>query len=156
LTLGAIGGEQRLDCNVVGDAVNLASRVEGLTKMYGATCLVTDATVARLSDPARYAMRELDRVLVVGRTAPVVIHELLDLDPAERREAKLRAAADFQCGLASYRKGDFRVAVSAFNRCLKVCAEDRAATLYMQRCTVLAGGEPAGSWDGTTVLDRKQ
>lgn len=156
LTLGAIGGEQRLDCNVVGDAVNLASRVEGLTKMYGATCLVTDATVARLSDPARYAMRELDRVLVVGRTAPVVIHELLDLDPAERREAKLRAAVDFQCGLASYRKGDFRVAVSAFNRCLKVCAEDRAATLYMQRCTVLAGGEPAGSWDGTTVLDRKQ
>ena len=89
LMLGAIGGEQRLDGNVVGDAVNLASRVEGLTKLYGATCVVTDATVARLSEPARYALRELDRVVVVGRTTPVVIYELLDLDPrgTARRQA---------------------------------------------------------------------
>src|SRR6185369_17154008 len=122
-----------LDCNVVGDAVNLASRVEGLTKMYGATCVVTDATVARLSDRTRHATRELDRVQVVGRTTPVVIHELLDLDPAERLKEKLGAAADFHSGLASYRKGEFRGAVAAFDRCLKACADDGAATLYVQR-----------------------
>jgi class 3 adenylate cyclase len=156
LMLGAIGGERRLDCNVVGDAVNLASRVEGLTKIYGATCVVTDATVARLSGPARYSMRELDRVLVVGRTSPVVIHELLDLEPANRREAKLDAAADFQCGLASYRKGDFKDAVAAFGRCLKACPDDRAAALYVRRCTELSRETPAEGWDGITVLDRKQ
>lgn len=156
LMLGAIGGDQRLDGNVVGDAVNLASRVEGLTKLYGATCVVTDATVARLSEPARYSLRELDRVVVVGRTTPVVIYELLDLDPAPEREAKLAAAADFQCGMASYRDGDFGAAGAAFTRCLKACADDRAATLYVQRCSELAQGTPAGGWHGITVLDRKQ
>jgi class 3 adenylate cyclase len=156
LMLGAIGGKQRLDGNVVGDAVNLASRVEGLTKLYGATCVVTDATVARLSEPVRHSLRELDRVLVVGRTTPVVIYELLDLDPADQREAKLAAAADFQCGMASYREGDFRAAVAAFIRCLNACRADRAATLYVQRCVELAQGTPAGGWHGITVLDRKQ
>jgi class 3 adenylate cyclase len=154
--LGAIGGQRRLDGNVVGDAVNLASRVEGLTKLYGATCVVTDATVARLSEPARYSLRELDRVVVVGRTAPVVIHELLDLDSVDRREAKLATTADFQCGMASYRDGDFAAAVVAFNRCLKACVDDRAATLYVQRCTELALVAPVGGWHGITVLDRKQ
>lgn len=156
LMLGAIGGDQRLDGNVVGDAVNLASRVEGLTKLYGATCVVTDATVARLSEPARHSLRELDRVVVVGRTTPVVIYELLDLDPAAQREAKLAATADFQCGMASYRDGNFRDAAAAFVRCLKVCADDRATTLYVQRCTELAQVAPAGGWHGITVLDHKR
>jgi len=155
LTLGAIGGEQRLDCNVVGDAVNLASRVEGLTKLYGAMGLVTDATIARLSEPGRYAMRELDRVLVVGRTTPVVLHELLDLDSADRRESKRSAIADFRCGLAAYRDGDFKAAIPAFARCLEACADDRTAALYVQRCTELDEALPAGGWQGITVLDRK-
>jgi two-component system sensor histidine kinase ChiS len=88
LMLGAIGGEKRLDGNVVGDAVNLASRVEGLTKLYGATCVVTDATVARLSEPERHWLRELDRVVVIGRTTPVSIYELMDLDTSARLRAK--------------------------------------------------------------------
>jgi class 3 adenylate cyclase len=154
--LGAIGGERRLDGNVVGDAVNLASRVEGLTKLYGATCVVTDATVTRLSEPARYSLRELDRVVVVGRTTPVVIHELLDLDAVDRREAKLATGTDFQSAIASYRAGDFAAAVAAFKRCLVACADDRAAMLYVQRCTELAQGIPAGGWHGITVLDSKQ
>ena len=156
LMLGAIGGGQRLDGNVVGDAVNLASRVESLTKLYGATCVVTDATVVRLSEPARYSLRELDRVVVVGRTTPVEIYELLDLEPAVEREAKLAAAADFQCGIVSYRRGDFRCAITAFTRCLNACAADRAATLYVQRCTELDQGTPPGGWHGITVLDSKQ
>lgn len=156
LMLGAIGGEQRLDSNVVGDAVNLASRVEGLTKLYGATCVVTDATVSKLIEPARYALRELDRVVVVGRTTPVRIYELLDLAPADQCKAKLATAADFQCGMAWYRDGDFGAAAAAFARCLKACADDRAATLYVQRCAELAQNTPTDGWHGITVLDRKQ
>lgn len=156
LMLGAIGGEKRLDGNVVGDAVNLASRVEGLTKLYGAMCVVTDATVAGLSEPGRYSLRELDRVVVIGRTTPVVIYELMDLDTAARLQAKGASAEDFQCGVASYRAGDFAAAVTAFNRCLENCADDHAALLYVQRCTELALNPPGSGWQGITVLDRKQ
>jgi class 3 adenylate cyclase len=156
LMLGAIGGEQRLDCNVVGDAVNLASRVEGLTKMYGTTCLISDATVDRLSEPRCHALRELDRVLVVGRTTPVVIHELIDLDLADRRDAKVGAMADFQTGLSSYRQGDFAAAKARFERCLERCADDGPARLYVQRCTEFAQQPPSAAWRGITVIDKKQ
>jgi class 3 adenylate cyclase len=156
LMLGAIGGDQRLDGNVVGDAVNLASRVEGLTKLYGAACVVTDATVSRLSEPKRHSLRELDRVQVVGRSTPAVIYELLDLDAAAQREAKLAASADFQCGMASYREGDFSAAATSFMRCVQTCRDDLAAALYVQRCAELAQAGPARYWSGITVLDRKQ
>ena len=156
LMLGAIGGEKRLDGNVIGDAVNLASRVEGLTKLYGATCLVTDATVARFAEPGRYSLRELDRVVVVGRSTSVVIYELLDLDPPDRRAAKLATGAHFERGVMLYRDGDFKGAGLAFARCLEACGDDRAATLYVQRCTEMTESPPPDRWRGITVLDRKQ
>ncbi|TGQ38569.1 adenylate/guanylate cyclase domain-containing protein [Mesorhizobium sp. M00.F.Ca.ET.216.01.1.1] len=155
LMLGAIGGEQRLNGNVVGDAVNLASRVEGLTKLYGAVCVLTDATVRRLSHSACSFLRELDRVVVVGRTTPVTIYELMDLDPPALRGGKLDAAKEFQRGLGLYRDGVFAAAVDAFTRCLKVCPNDHAATLYVKRCCELMQSPQVSGWQGITVLDRK-
>ena len=71
LLLGAIGSDKRLDSNVVGDAANLASRVESMTKVYGVKVLISGSTHAALSRPADFTLRELDRVIVAGKTEPV-------------------------------------------------------------------------------------
>lgn len=155
LLLGAIGSEERLDSNVVGDAPNLASRVESMTKVYGAKVLISGNTYAHLSRPAEFTLRELDRVIVAGKTEPVVIHELLDVDSAELREQKAECAARFAEGLYCYRAGKFRDARLLFAECLVKAPLDDAAALYIGRCAELLAHPPAGVWDGTTVIPGK-
>lgn len=155
LLLGAIGSDKRLDSNVVGDAANLASRVESMTKVYGVKVLIAGSTHASLSRPADFTLRELDRVIVAGRTEPVVIYELLDVDSEELREQKLRSANSFAKGLRCYRAGEFRDARLLFADCLVKAPLDEAAALYIGRCVELIARPPAGVWDGTTVLTGK-
>ena len=88
LMLGAIGSADRLDVNVVGDTVNLTARTEGLNKIFGSACMVTGLTVEKLAHPERFSLRELDRVVVSGRSDPVVVYELLDCDPPATRQLK--------------------------------------------------------------------
>ena len=155
LLLGAIGSDKRLDSNVVGDAANLASRVEGMTKVYGVKVLISGSTHAALSRPAEFTLRELDRVIVAGKTEPVVIYELLDVDSEELREQKLRSADRFAEGLRCYRAGEFRDARLLFADCLVKAPLDETAALYIGRCVELIARPPAGVWDGTTVLTGK-
>ncbi|MGI9317051.1 MAG: adenylate/guanylate cyclase domain-containing protein [bacterium] len=155
LLLGAIGSNKRLDSNVVGDAPNLASRVEGMTKVYGARVLISDSTHAHLSNSSEFSFRELDRVIVAGKTEPVVVFELLDVEPEDLREQKLHSAERFAQGLLCYRAGEFRDARLLFADCLVKAPLDEAAALYIGRCVELIAQPPAGVWDGTTVLSRK-
>ena len=155
LLLGAIGSTKRLDSNVVGDAPNLASRVEGMTKVYGARVLISGSTHAHLSRLSEFTLRELDRVIVAGKTEPVEVYELLDVDSEELREQKARSAARFAQGLLCYRAGEFRDARLIFADCLVKAPLDEAAALYIGRCVELITRPPAGVWDGTTVLSGK-
>ncbi len=155
LLLGAIGSNKRLDSNVVGDAPNLASRIEGMTKVYGAKVLISGSTHCDLSRPEEFTLRELDRVIVAGKTEPVVIHELLDVDSEELREQKTRSADCFAQGLRCYRAGEFRDARLLFAECLVKAPLDEAAALFVGRCVELIARPPAGVWDGTTVLSSK-
>ena len=82
LMLGTIGEAERMDGTVIADAVNVASRVEGLTKYFGAPILVTESVYAALSDPSRYAMRYLGRVPVKGKLNEIGIYEVLDAETA--------------------------------------------------------------------------
>jgi class 3 adenylate cyclase len=105
LMLGTIGGADRLSCTVVGDPVNLASRVESMTKLYGVRLLVTEHTRARLAEPASLAMREIDRVQAKGKREPVVLFEVLDGCPFAERETKLASREAFAAALEAYRAG---------------------------------------------------
>ena len=155
LMLGAIGGMERMDVNVVGDAVNLTARTEGLTKLFGANCILTEFAVQRLKEPERFALRELDRAIVSGRSDSVRIYELIDCDDADVRQSKLLSAPSFARGLDLYRNGDFAKAIGAFVEVLGSVGGDSAAGLYIQRCAELVSNPPKRRWDGVTVIDRK-
>jgi len=155
LLLGAVGSKKRLDTNVVGDAANLSSRVEGMTKVYGAKVLISGSTYSQLIDPSNFTFRELDRVIVAGKTEPVLVYELLDVDSETLREQKRESAQLFAEGLHCYRTGNFQGARLLFANCLVQAPLDEAAALYISRCAKLISRPPAGVWDGTTVLFAK-
>jgi len=134
LILGTIGGQERLDSGVVGDAVNLAARVESMTKLYGVSLLISEHTVARLSSPERFALRELDRVVPKGRTQSASIFEVLDVLPEATRALRIASRADFARGLSAFREARFDEAQQAFAACALADPTDAAAQLYLTRC----------------------
>lgn len=155
LMLGAIGGGQRLDSNVVGDAANLSARMESLTKMFGSQVLFTHHTKERLKDPAQFEIRELDRVVVVGRETAVTVYELMDVDAPELKAQKQQVHAQFERGLEHYRAGDFVAASKRFEACAALAPDDRAAALYVERCRSLEETQTPEDWQGLTVLGQK-
>ncbi|MEZ4392167.1 MAG: AAA family ATPase [Polyangiales bacterium] len=154
LTLGTIGGPQRIKCGVIGDCVNLAARIESLTKRYGAGVLIGDRTLSQLPEGA-FTTREVDRVRVVGRLAPVTLIEVLDADPEPLRAAKLRCGSDWAEALARYRDGELTAARDAFRRCLDAAPDDGAAALRLQRCEAHLAAPPQGPWTGVEELVEK-
>lgn len=134
LMLGTVGGKNRMDGTVIADAVNLASRTEGLTKTYGCALLITEKTYQGLADPEQYKIRVIDRVKVKGKTEAVTVYEIFDADSPALRELKLLTLADFEEGFSAYHRQDMLAAEQAFSRVLALNAEDRAAQVYLERC----------------------
>ena len=152
LMLGTIGGKDRLACTVIGDPANLASRVEGMTKLYHANLLVTESTVAALRAAERPSLREIDRVRAKGKREPITIFEVLDGDASALAEAKRRRHSTFQEAVQAYRRGDFDAAKTAFSTCERDTPSDGAAALYVERCARMLAQGPPSDWDGVTSL----
>jgi class 3 adenylate cyclase len=154
LTLGTIGGPQRIKCGVIGDCVNLAARIESLTKRYGAGLIVGERTHALLP-PEAFLTRELDRVRVVGRLAPVTLYEVLDADDDVLRDAKRDALSEWATAVQSWRAGDVAEAAVHFRRCRDAAPDDAAAALRLARCERALREGPTAPWSDVEDLLEK-
>ncbi|MCL1467532.1 adenylate/guanylate cyclase domain-containing response regulator [Argonema galeatum] len=134
LMLGTIGESERMESTVISDAVNLASRMEGLTKFYGAGIVITRQTVSYLDNSEKYKYRFLDRVKVKGKQAPVSVFEIYEAEPESLASLKTQTKTDFEQGIVLYYQQKYAQAQQLFERVLQVNEQDNAARLYWKRC----------------------
>lgn len=132
LMLGTVGGQSRMDSTVISDAVNLASRVENLTKEYGVSMLITQHTFIELND--FYDLRLIDRVTVKGKSQMVTVYEVFAADPPELRQKKVETKTLFEQALVLYNSDRCVEATRFFSGCLQINPTDNVAQIYMQRC----------------------
>ncbi len=148
--LGTLGEGQRMDSSVVSDAVNIASRIESLTKRYGVGILISENTFGSLSDPTRYLARIIDRVTFKGITKSVVIHEIFDADPADVKEAKQATRTKFDEAIVLYHSNQFTAAQKMFREIYALSPKDRIVQHYLKRR--LVSGKNDGENEGESIL----
>jgi adenylate cyclase len=151
MTVGNMGSKMRFDYTVMGDSVNLGSRLEGTNKEYGTHIIISEFTYAQVKD--QMLCRELGSVRVKGKKLPVKIYELLGTrEDAPRLEAFL---ASFNEGLASYKAMRWDEAIASFQKSLEMKPGDPPAAMYIERCNDLKVNPPEGEWDGVFTMTRK-
>jgi class 3 adenylate cyclase len=134
LMLGTIGERHRMDGTVISDAVNLAARIESLTKEYGTPLLISEYTWRQLADREAYEIRPIDVVVVKGKSRPVTIFEVYQADPPAQRAAKGRTRELLQSGVAALAERDAATARRCFSQCLELAPEDPAAANLLRNC----------------------
>jgi class 3 adenylate cyclase/HAMP domain-containing protein len=154
LVLGTVGSPQRLNTTVVGDTVNLASRLESLTAHYRVGILVSEAVHSRLSDRDAHCAREIASVRVKGKSRTVRLFDLFDWEEPAARERKLEERAAFAAALERYRAGAFAEARLDFQALEERNPLDRAAGAYREQCERHLAQPPA-DWDGVDVFVEK-
>ncbi len=149
---GNIGSPKRMDYTVIGDGVNLASRIESACKQYGAHILISGNTYAQLK--GTYRTRLIDHVIVKGKTHPVALYELLDY-VTNISAARIDNIGFFNDGMRFYMDGDFVGATKQFKLALAAHKEDVCSRLYVDRCAHFIETPPQGIWDGVWTLMSK-
>ncbi len=155
LILGTIGEQSRMEATVISDAVNLASRVEGLTKLYAAPVIISDSSFNSVKDKDSYNFRFIGKIQVKGKTQATEVYEVLDGYPEDQKKLKIKTGESFNKGLDLYYSRDFAEAAVYFNNVLKENSKDKAAQIYRERSAAFMVNQPPSEWDGIEALDMK-
>ena len=132
LMLGTVGGINRMDTTVISDSVNLASRLQDLTKVYGASLIISQHTFFALKDYRKYNYRFLGQVKVKGKKDVVSLFEFFDADPPEIIEFKIQTKTLFEQGVISYYSGQKERSTQIFQRIINLNNQDQAAYFYLK------------------------
>ncbi len=156
IMLGIIGEEERMDGTVISDSVNLASRLEGLTKQYGAGIVISENVVNGIENfENKYSYRFLDKVKVKGKTKPISIYEVMDGSLEEEKKLKEKTKDDMMKAIEFYHNKELEKALKLFSKILKENPNDKAVSLFIKRCeNYLKYGLPEG-WEGVEALSEK-
>lgn len=155
LMLGTVGGQHRMDGTVISNAVNLASRVEGMTKLYNTSMLITHNTFLKLKNPENYSIRLIDRVKAKGKREPVTIYEIFDADVPSVREKKRATQVLFDEAYRLYCQKKFPQSKQSFLAVLDKNPEDRVAEVYINRCEYYKEHGVPKEWSGIESLSVK-
>jgi DNA-binding response OmpR family regulator len=134
LMLGTVGGQNRMDGTVISDAVNLASRVEGLTKTYKTPLLITEQVYNKLFYKKKYKIRIIDHVTVKGKTKPVTIYEVFDANPQPCLKLKVKTLRNFELGVKCFHQEEFEAAQFYFKKVIANNESDVVAQIYLNNC----------------------
>ncbi|MBI3894882.1 MAG: CHASE2 domain-containing protein [Acidobacteria bacterium] len=151
MMVGNMGSQRRFNYTVMGDHVNLSSRVEGLNKEYGTQIILTEFTYEYVRD--QFVTRELDLIRVKGKKKPVAIHELLA--PASEQNRYRELLGDFQQGLAAYKAGNWDEAYEIFQALASRYPSDGPVKVLLARCQRFLREAPVGAWDGVYTMTTK-
>ena len=151
MLVGNMGSKRRFNFTIMGDNVNLASRLEGLNKEFGTHLIISESTYQAVQ--GKMLARELDLIRVTGRAKPVRIYELLGAAPDGDKTKQL--VERFHLALEVYRSGDWKTAIGMFGELLRDYPEDGPTRVFVQRCWDLIEEPPSGEWDGVFVMKTK-
>ena len=150
--MGIIGDAERHDANVLSDAVNISSRLEGLTKVYGSQIIISDVIHKEILNNDAFHTRFLGRVKLKGKEENINVYELFNQDQENVKQAKLETASLYDKALNAYFKKDFSTAIGLFSEVLKINKQDMVTGMYLQKAAkYLANGVPE-NWNGVEQM----
>lgn len=155
LILGILGDDVRMDVNVVSDSVNTASRMEGLTKHYGASMIFSENTLSKIREQDAFQYRMLGLVKAKGKTRPIKIYEILDGAVTSSNDLKVKTKEEFETGLQNYFSKNFVTAAANFKNVTNRNPDDKSAALYLKLSAKYMVDGVSEQWDGIEIMDLK-
>jgi adenylate cyclase len=152
VVFGNIGSARKMEPTVIGDAVNVTARLEGLTKEYGRELLIGEGAAELLRD--RYALQFVDRVAVKGKSRALDLYSVVGL-AGQKLESVDEYLASYEDARRAYRERNFADAMRRFQRCLELRPADALPSVYLERCEIFLQRPPEEDWEGVWVAEHK-